>query len=118
MTSSHLGDKPCNSIITVKHDGTNRERIFEMSNPAYPSFRACFNRSPIPGIDYDPDNLSQDDYEYFTGTGQYSDAIIPYDEQEYLSHLSSEGSNAWNDNPDGCYFCGGDHHSDCCPERY
>jgi len=27
MTSSHLGDKPCNSIITVKHDGTSRETL-------------------------------------------------------------------------------------------
>jgi len=37
------------------------------------------------------------------------------DEEDYLNHLKNEGDNAWNEHPDGCYFCGGDHHSDCCP---
>lgn len=39
----------------------------------YPSFKALYSREPIAGQDFDPDNLCQDDYEYFTGTGQYSD---------------------------------------------
>jgi len=42
----------------------------------------------------------------------------PYGEESYRNHLSNEGGNSWNENPDGCFFCGGDHHSDSCPERY
>lgn len=39
-------------------------------------------------------------------------------EAEYQEHVALEGSNQWNANPDGCFFCGCDHHSDCCPERF
>jgi len=44
--------------------------------------------------------------------------LFPHDERAYRAHLAREGSNPWNDHPDGCYFCGGDHHSDCCPDPY
>jgi hypothetical protein len=37
----------------------------------YDGFKTQTGRDPIPGKDYDPDNLSQDDYEYYTGTGIY-----------------------------------------------
>ena len=39
----------------------------------HPSFKAQYGRQPIVGVDYDPDGMSQDEYEYLTGTGQYSD---------------------------------------------
>ncbi len=40
----------------------------------YPSFFKNHGRHPVPGVDYDPEEgFCQDDYEYFTGTGQYSD---------------------------------------------
>lgn len=40
----------------------------------YPSFKAIHGHDPIPGKDFDPDHdLCQDDYEYFSGTGRYSD---------------------------------------------
>lgn len=46
----------------------------------YPSFKAQHGRAPIAGQDYDPDaTWCQDDYEYYTGTGRYSDDV-PADE--------------------------------------
>ncbi len=42
----------------------------------YPSFMATYGRKPKPEIDFDPDDLCQDDYEYFTGTGRYTDHPI------------------------------------------
>lgn len=39
----------------------------------FPSFFAIEHRKPIAGQDYNPDNLCQDDHEYFTGTGRYTD---------------------------------------------
>ena len=40
----------------------------------YASFRAIYCRAPIAGTDYDRNApMSQDDYEYFTGTGPYAD---------------------------------------------
>ncbi len=46
----------------------------------YPSFKAIHGRAPIAGEDYNPDHdIQQDDYEYYTGTGPYSDnAIMSY----------------------------------------
>jgi hypothetical protein len=39
----------------------------------YPSFQALHGREPIAGVDFDPDGFTcQDDYEYFTGTGRYT----------------------------------------------
>jgi hypothetical protein len=39
----------------------------------YPGFRLLTGREPIAGKDYDADGtLCQDDYEYLTGTGRYS----------------------------------------------
>jgi hypothetical protein len=36
-------------------------------------------------------------------------------EQLKRRHIEAEGRHAWNDNPDGCYYCGSPHHhsSDC-----
>ena len=39
----------------------------------YPSFKAIHKRCPMAFVDYDPGTLCQDDYEYFSGEGQYSD---------------------------------------------
>src|SRR5262245_61898429 len=40
----------------------------------YPSFKAQHGRLPIAGKDYEPDAaMCQDDYEYLSGTGRYSD---------------------------------------------
>lgn len=44
----------------------------------YPSFFALNGRKPIAYVDYDPDNLQQDDYEFYTGTGLYSDDVTEY----------------------------------------
>ena len=42
--------------------------------PRYPSFQAQTGHAPVAGIDYDPDDTPcQDDYEFFTGTGRYTD---------------------------------------------
>jgi hypothetical protein len=50
----------------------------------YPSFKALNGHAPVAGKDYNPDgDMCQDDYEYFTGTGQYSDigqAEVPFPE--------------------------------------
>jgi hypothetical protein len=36
-------------------------------------FEALYGRKPVAGVDFDPDKgMEQDDYEYFTGTGQYA----------------------------------------------
>lgn len=36
----------------------------------------------------------------------------------YTTHLEREGSEPWNDHPDGCWFCGSTHHhSNECPDR-
>lgn len=39
-------------------------------------------------------------------------------EEAYQEHVAKEGSRQWNDNPDGCFYCGCDHHSDCCQHRF
>ncbi len=42
--------------------------------PRYPSFDAQTGHAPAAGVDYDPDGAPcQDDYEYFTGAGRYTD---------------------------------------------
>lgn len=44
----------------------------------YPSFKAIYGREPVAGQDYDPDgSFCRDDYEFFTGTGRYSDDVAP-----------------------------------------
>lgn len=47
-------------------------------------------------------------------------STVKYDRAEQVErqkrqHIEAEGRNAWNDNPDGCYYCGSPHHhsSDC-----
>lgn len=35
-------------------------------------------------------------------------------EQLYREHVRREGREQWNDHPDGCFFCGGNHHSSEC----
>jgi HPt (histidine-containing phosphotransfer) domain-containing protein len=45
----------------------------EQKSIIYPSFKELHGRDAIAGQDYAPDAaLCQDDYEYFTGTGQYA----------------------------------------------
>lgn len=42
--------------------------------PRYPSFQAQTGHAPAAGVDFDPDAaLCQDDYEFFCGTGRYTD---------------------------------------------
>lgn len=61
--------------------------LFE-EKPPYPSFRATTGRAPIAGKDYHPDNtMCQDDYEYYTGTGQYSDNVRPALTQAELQNI-------------------------------
>lgn len=38
-----------------------------------PSFRSLFGREPVIGIDFDPTHLSQDDRDFLTGQGNYSE---------------------------------------------
>ena len=46
--------------------------------PKYPSFKAINGKSPEPYQDFDPEKpLCQDDYEFFTGTGRYTDNPDP-----------------------------------------
>jgi hypothetical protein len=48
-----------------------------LSGALVPSFKATRNRMPVSGVDYDPDKpMCQDDYEYYTGTGEYTDNPI------------------------------------------
>lgn len=50
----------------------------EEAKPPFPSFFATHGRKPIAGKDYDPEgSLCQDDYEYLSGTGRYSDNVSP-----------------------------------------
>jgi hypothetical protein len=43
-----------------------------------PSFFAVYGRKPVPGQDFDPDPaMCQDDYEFYTGTGRYTDYPDP-----------------------------------------
>lgn len=44
-----------------------------MPNFHYKSFKATFQRDAVASVDYDPDDVRQDDYEFYTGTGRYSD---------------------------------------------
>lgn len=40
------------------------------------------------------------------------------DTPRYRDHVRREGRQSWNDNPDGCYWCGSmHHHSNDCRER-
>jgi hypothetical protein len=40
----------------------------------FASFKALYGHTPVPGVDYDPDGeMCQDDHEFLTGTGSYSD---------------------------------------------
>jgi hypothetical protein len=49
-----------------------------MNEQLFPSFKAFYGREPIAGKDYDPDgDMCQDDYEFLTGTGRYSDDVKP-----------------------------------------
>lgn len=44
-----------------------------MATAKYPSFKAIVGRDAQAGEDYDPDGaMCQDDYEYFNGTGAYT----------------------------------------------
>lgn len=46
----------------------------------HPSFRAIHGRAPVGGKDYDIEKpMCQDDYEFYTGTGAYSDYATPAD---------------------------------------
>lgn len=38
-------------------------------------------------------------------------------ESAYLRHVGREGPAYYDTHPDGCFYCGRDHVSDCCPER-
>ena len=50
------------------------EKSEEEEEGLYPSFYANTGRRPIAGVDYNPHaTMCQDDYEYFTGTGCYTD---------------------------------------------
>lgn len=50
----------------------------ETEEPPFPSFFATHGRKPIAGKDYDPEgSLCQDDYEFLSGTGRYSDEVKP-----------------------------------------
>lgn len=52
-------------------------------------------------------------------TAGFPDSGEAYNVEDYFRHRAAEGNQAWNENPDGCFFCGShDHHSDCCPERF
>jgi hypothetical protein len=43
---------------------------------AYPSFLLNTGRTPVAGKDFNPDKeMCQDDYEYYTGTGRYTNNI-------------------------------------------
>lgn len=44
----------------------------EFEGELAPSFKAFHGRDAVAGVDYNPGDLCQDDYEYFTGTGRYS----------------------------------------------
>ena len=41
-----------------------------------------------------------------------------WDEDVYQKHIALEGSNTWNEHPDGCFYCGSSHHhSQDCPDK-
>ena len=45
-----------------------------MTTAKYPSFFSNNLRKPVAGVDFDPDGVfDQDEYEYLTGTGRYTD---------------------------------------------
>lgn len=46
------------------------EDLPQIEKPA--GFKKQYGYDPVPGVNYDPNNICQDDYEYLTGTGQYS----------------------------------------------
>lgn len=54
----------------------------------YPSFKGWYGRSPVAGQDYDPDDLCQDDHEYLTGTGQYSDDVHVYPCEDAIDEVA------------------------------
>jgi len=63
-----------------------REVAEEESEEKSPSFFVIYGHMPIPGQDYDPDMvICQDDYEFYTGTGHYTndpDEISDYDPRD------------------------------------
>jgi hypothetical protein len=57
-------------LALIALDEISREEL------PFPSFFAHYGRKPEPGKDYDPDgSLSQDEFEYLSGTGRYSDNV-------------------------------------------
>jgi hypothetical protein len=60
----------------------------------YPSFFAVHHREPVLGIDFDPDGgLCQDDYEYYTGTGRYTDNVEQDDEGAIVDLVCDDDGN-------------------------
>jgi hypothetical protein len=50
-----------------------QEVMHEVAEEKSPSFFAIYGHMPVAGQDYDPDAvISQDDYEFYTGTGHYT----------------------------------------------
>jgi hypothetical protein len=83
----------------------------------YPSFKALTGHAPVSGKDYNPNgDMCQDDYEYFTGTGRYSDigqAEVPFpddepDESMDGDHQSALASCGWGTDEDYGYYGEGD----------
>jgi len=75
----------------------------------YPSFRAINGRAPVAYVDFDPDNdFCQDDYEFFTGTGRYSDDVPIEDWEDDCpldgDHDSALASCGWGTDEDYGYY--------------
>lgn len=85
------------------------ESLREMgTEPKAPSFKAINGRAPVAHEDYDPDNISQDDYEFLTGTGGYSDDVSPEDWEDDCpldgDHESALASCGWGTDEDYGYY--------------
>ena len=66
----------------------------------YPSFKAIYGREPVAGRDYDQDGeMCQDDHDFFAGTGQYSDDVVPAQTVVYsggdFSSLKAAVADCW-----------------------
>jgi hypothetical protein len=68
----------CQCGFNTTNPANARQHLFDkhLEEVIYPSFKAEHGRDAIPGQDYDPDaTMCQDDYEYYTGTGPYSNEL-------------------------------------------
>ena len=54
---------------------------------------------------------------FISGLEDFTAASRKVAEERKQRHIAAEGTGPTNENPDGCYYCGRDHHSNDCMDE-